>query len=138
MTYERDVFPFLEASYMPSWSTIQFRCTKMGSNFLLIFYTINMGCSIIKWNKWNKWQNFVYLKILNFLCWRHDLEAKTLHCRFVVAFCFPFSRYCYRCSLRKPIDTHWYKNIFPELLSLHLCRFSFHIMMKFYKETHSA
>ena len=41
-------------------------------------------------------------------------------------------------SLRKPIDSHWFKNVLLVLFSLQLCLFSFHKMMKFYKEICSA
>ena len=41
-------------------------------------------------------------------------------------------------SLRKPIDSHWLKNVLLALFSLQLCLFFFHKMMKFYKKICSA
>ena len=36
--------------------------------------------------------------------------------------------------LRKPIDSHWFKNLLLELVSILLCLFFYHKMMKFYRD----
>ena len=41
-------------------------------------------------------------------------------------------------SLRKPIDSHWFKNVLFDLFSLQLCVLFSHKMMTFYKEISSA
>ena len=91
---------------------------------------------------------FIFFSLFCYLLFSHscrhsstaDKFRKNEDCSYVMYWCFSvslsswnFPHIFFLCSIRKPTVSQWFKNVLLGLLSLQLCLFFFHKMMKFYK-----